>query len=214
MSVPIGVPFGLLQACEAMFQINVLCRAKKNPYHDLSYELKNELIRLLYEHGYCIEAQLHHQDFPCWSCGGTGEYYRGVTCYKCDGTGVYRRIWHYAFRFQVGDRRFSWHQPKHMVDYPVETKTDTRPYHDPQLAKKDDLDRFYKRVGQAIWTVSVFLWLHRRLPEVELTEMPYARELSWDLYRLKHRYISHPLMTIRRRWLGRLNILDDEDVPF
>jgi hypothetical protein len=208
-----------------MFQLNVLCRAKQNPYHELSYELKNALVKYLYKSGYCIESILHYQDYECWSCGGSGEYYRGVTCYKCDGTGVYRRVWHYAFRFNINGRRFSWHQPKDSVDFKVqELSGDSEKYHDPSLPDKNDVETFRNRCPKAIWRVALFLWLHLSFP-LCLDKMPYLREwrwkFLWEFYRLRGKYIKRPIRELHNRlkswrWnrLSRVESSSVDDVHF
>lgn len=108
---------GLPLVCYAMFRLNRHAQTlyRENPAKDRIYALKNHLVRHLYESGYCVSAKLHVQNFPCWGydregCDG---------CERCNYTGIYRSIRLYSFRFQVGDRSFSWHQPQGLVTWNV-----------------------------------------------------------------------------------------------
>jgi hypothetical protein len=203
----------LLSVCEDMFQLNVLNRVKRNQYRFISYSLKNELVKYLYERGYCIEALLHCQKFECWSCSGTGEYWSGETCFKCDGSGVFREVWHYAFRFEVRGRRFSWHQPKTLVDFPVKlTPGLPELYKEPTLPDKEDADLFQRRAGKAIWNIAVFLWLHR-CRAINLNEMPVTRETSWKFNQIRYKVdcFVNEIRKKLRKWLLKDN---SEDIPF
>lgn len=105
-------------AAYAMFHLN---RHAKEHYGQrrLIYAAKNKLLRWLYQNGYCVQAIRKVQRMDCWNCHGTGEHYTGALCYKCGGSGVYRHHWLYEFTFDVDGRRYIWHQPESLVDWPV-----------------------------------------------------------------------------------------------
>lgn len=85
------------------------------------YALKNHLVRVLYQRGFCVQVTAERQDLPCWTCGGTGVFddEQGVLCERCDGTGVYRSHALYRFVFAVHGQRYVWHQPARLVDWPL-----------------------------------------------------------------------------------------------
>jgi len=104
------------------------------------YLLKNHLVRVLYERGYCVAASHAVQEQECW---GTWNYDCGPHCPKCGGTGIYRTYELIRFTFVVNGQRFTWHQPAGLVDWPVEftkdewgtyetdeSKSDRRPFGD------------------------------------------------------------------------------------
>lgn len=111
-------------AAEAMFHLNRQAR-QKTMASRLIYDLKNRLVRWLYEQGYCRMVSAQQQNLICWTCDGTGEYYTGAECWKCDGTGVYASHRLYLFVFEVDGRRYTWHQPARWVDWQVNL-ADTR----------------------------------------------------------------------------------------
>jgi hypothetical protein len=87
----------------------------------LIYRMKNHLVRLLYEQGFCAQTTLQIQRMKCWNCDGTGEdeWHDHEPCWKCDGTGVFRQHYLYRFVFDILGRRYVWHQPKSLVAWPV-----------------------------------------------------------------------------------------------
>ncbi len=109
----------LATAAEWMYRLNVFARCKgRHTVVDQIYDLKNELIKQLYQRGYAREVLLHKQKRLCRSCGGTGEHWNGEPCFRCDN-GVYAVTELYAFRFEIGGRCYKWHQLKKLVDYPI-----------------------------------------------------------------------------------------------
>lgn len=111
-------------AAYAMFHLNHVAASGRSRH--MIYSLKSLFIRHLYEAGYCTAVSVQKQTQPCWSCNGTGEYSGYGTmltvepCWKCDGTGVYREHILYRFVFDVDGRTYVWHQPKVMVNWPVQ----------------------------------------------------------------------------------------------
>lgn len=108
----------LITAAEWMYRLNVFARSiGRHAIADQIYELKNTFVKYLYQHGYCTEVVLHLQEFDCWGVGGYG---CDEDCPKCGGTGIYRTEKLYGFRFDIGGKRYAWHQPGKLIDYPVE----------------------------------------------------------------------------------------------
>jgi len=111
--------------CRLMFELNRHARRYRySARRKTIYELKNRLVRHLYEQDYCRSVSFQKQELECWSCHGAGQYDDTSTCcYKCDGTGVYRTYWLYRFVFAIGSRHYIWHQPKPLVDWQLGTVT-------------------------------------------------------------------------------------------
>jgi hypothetical protein len=113
----------LALGCEYMFSLNRYVKTKAGFIEkNAIYEMKNDLIRLLYLGGFSTECIIHESVLPkkvCFGCDGSGDY-AGEDCYRCDGTGVFlpeKKIEFVAFRFVVDDHRFAWHQPKDFVKF-------------------------------------------------------------------------------------------------
>lgn len=105
-------------AVEAMIALNIFARMSNDrDKKEWIYELKNALVRSLYERGHCINGSKVIQRLRCW---GTWNYDCDQLCQKCGGTGIYREIVLYRFTFDVGGRRITWHQPQDLVTWPVE----------------------------------------------------------------------------------------------
>jgi len=110
----------LPEAAEAMFNLNRYAKWERcaSAHRQEIYDLKNNFVRLLYQSGYAVEVRRHavpRAGLVCWGCDGYG-------CERCDDTGFYRRpdeLVYIAFRFRIGERLFSWHQPDRLVDWPV-----------------------------------------------------------------------------------------------
>lgn len=108
-------------AAEAMFNLNRYAKWERcsAAHREEIYTLKNEFVRLLYDLGLAVEARLHkvrQEGLECWGCDGMG-------CEKCGGSGWYRPRGHLryiAFRFKIGEKLYSWHQPQHLVNWKVE----------------------------------------------------------------------------------------------
>lgn len=115
----------LPEAAAAMFSLNRY--AKHRQCSELQkveiYQLKNELIELLYRNGYCTAAWIHlwqQEEQICRECDGAGD----IEC-SCGGTGVWRparTLEFWCFRFLIEDCIYCWHQPRRSVEFtPVES---------------------------------------------------------------------------------------------
>jgi hypothetical protein len=135
----------LLPACEAMFNLNRYAKHDSCRSREEIYDLKNQLVALLYQQGACIECLAHERHLPekiCRACDGTGVSERdpyldeieedfGVElvgntdekCLRCRGTGIYlpaKTLRDIAFKFMVCGRMFAWHQPDDLIDFEYE----------------------------------------------------------------------------------------------
>ena len=89
------------------------------------YDLKNRFVELLYTRGCCTACWIHVLVLPakrCNACYGSGD---DGECDRCGGSGIYlseKRLRFYVFKIQVGGQRlYCWHQPDHLVKFPVTT---------------------------------------------------------------------------------------------
>jgi len=129
-------PHSLQDSAEWMYRLNVFARSTgRYPIVDQIYDLKNEWIRYLYQHGYCTEVKLHSQKRVCRACDGTGEYWSGEDCWKCNGSGVFTVTHLFAFRFEIRGTHYAWHQLEKLIDYPVELTPDIQSEPMPDLRK-------------------------------------------------------------------------------
>jgi hypothetical protein len=112
---------------EALFALNryakyVSCRRS---HRREIYMLKSEILRLLYDAGYCLSASKHREKEwdECWECEGTGQDEFGEPCSKCQGSGVWWRFHgireYICFRFAISGRQYCWHQPATRVTWSV-----------------------------------------------------------------------------------------------
>ena len=90
------------------------------------YALKNQMVELLYQKGYCTACWIHTQVLPakvCRECMGTSPRYTGDDyCDRCANTGEYlpaKTLRFYVFKFAIG-RGYTWHQPDNLVKFPVD----------------------------------------------------------------------------------------------
>ncbi len=138
----------LADACESMFLLNRHAKRLSRNNADQVYGLKNRFLEKLWTQGFCASASIHlspTRDLECHSCEWTGESHfdddlfddesylsePGV-CRRCYGTGIYRTRGgkpYWAFRFVVGDKGYSWHQPTHHTLW-AEPVGDPRPDHE------------------------------------------------------------------------------------
>ena len=114
-----GGPEKVAACC--MWQLNRHVRGAGRSTAGQIYDLKNHLVRIFYQRGLCASASLQVQKMECWDCNGTGEtgWVDSEPCWKCGGTGVYRQHVLFRFVFDVGGKRYVWHQPKSLVTWPV-----------------------------------------------------------------------------------------------
>jgi hypothetical protein len=120
-------------ACDYLFELNRhtksfgyrLARMMDKP--DDIYDLKNQMVELVYKGGYSTDCYLHNKtELPaksCWSCGESGQRtdsFFGSTeqCQRCYGTGIYlgpKTLTFVCFRFLVGEKNYCWHQPDNLT---------------------------------------------------------------------------------------------------
>jgi hypothetical protein len=117
-------------AAEALFNLNRYAKRRscQADHRAWIYGLKTGFLRLLCRLGLATEAKVHavpREGKPCFA------YHGGEDCERCDGTGWYVLPGpqeFIAFRFEVGGTPFAWHQPRELVDWPVELRDDAEPW--------------------------------------------------------------------------------------
>lgn len=116
-------PNKALLAAECMFALNRHVAGVRFRRQEI-YTLKNNLIRMLYNSGYCTHVALHKQTLICHGCGGTGEYRSfgdgDMEWSRCYGTGIYAINKLHYFEFNIDGKIYKWHQPSKLVDWPVD----------------------------------------------------------------------------------------------
>jgi hypothetical protein len=87
------------------------------------YQLKNDLMELLYRKGFCTAAWIHVlqlEEQICRECSGGGEF-----CGRCDGSGISRAakaVEFWTFRFLIEGKTYVWHRPADQVTFePIAT---------------------------------------------------------------------------------------------
>jgi hypothetical protein len=102
----------VLAAAEAMYRLNHYAK-HWSQWRDKVYSVKNKLIRSLYAAGYCFDSRIHSPtDEAILDCAGDRDWITRV------------RGCHYAFRFRICEKVFSWHQPMRDTSWPVELTED------------------------------------------------------------------------------------------
>jgi len=174
---------GVKAAAYCMFHLNRT--AKHSAGKDAIYTLKNHLVRWLYENDYCTSVYQHEQVLECYSCGGTGRHWTGESCWKCNGTGEYARIPLYAFRFDIGGCRYSWHQPACLVDFDIEladNDTPSSPYYEKRYRAPLPIEL------RAIYYYTVKTYLEAQgvpdLPDIAPTWSNLRDALRYDWHKL------------------------------
>jgi len=188
---------------EWMYRLNVFARhAGWHPIADEIYEIKNHLIKYLYQHGYAYEVKLHSQKRLCHSCGGDGIYWTGGECYKCDGTGIYAITRLYAFRFDVGGRKYAWHQLAKFIDYDVVcTLSEVESY----AGAKGDEEGAIMSYTDA-WLGCCVLWLGLRVHGAKPHSRLFDASHNWGVVRLRK-----VVDGMKKRFLSSAR---EDDVPF
>lgn len=211
-------PWSVSNASERMFRLNVTARnLKRHPIVDQIYELKNVLIKYLYQHGYCVEVKLHSQKRVCHSCDGTGVHlYSGEDCWKCDGTGIFAVTQLYAFRFDIAGRRYAWHQLRKLVDYPI-VLTDAEPGPFVEPTPKDELALKLDEAWLACCAVWWFLFFRGIRADLLLFNTTRLRILWGWRVRISpiKQWWSRLHLSLKRGSADQLIVTPDEDdIPF
>lgn len=180
-------------AAHCMFHLNRYARTGRET--DTIYQLKNHLVRIFHQAGYCRSVRLHQQTLECWGCYGSGVYresgdYEEI-CYKCGGTGIYRQHVLYAFHFSIAGRHYAWHQPQSLVTWPV------RPDFAPIAEYQSPRDRYsaglLPRPLLHLYAVTVAEYLvlcgvdRRHLPAFGPRTLRSALASAWRSSRICHR---------------------------
>lgn len=117
-------------ACNYLFDLNRYAKYREcGPFlRERIYGAKNQLIEVLYQHGYSTECYEHHSESPariCFCCDGTGHGDNLDNCGRCGGSGIHepaKRLTFITFKFNVNGTTYCWHQPDIFVRFHV-TKT-------------------------------------------------------------------------------------------
>src|SRR3954469_16991900 len=115
----------LPRCCELMHSLN---RYVKHPscsgaHKNKIYDLKNQLIELLYREGYHQKIEKHHywRKRECFGCYGTGIHFAsGKDCHRCGNKGEYGEPTQcdlVCFELSVAGVTYQWHQPANTVSY-------------------------------------------------------------------------------------------------
>lgn len=164
-------------AAEACFYLNHTAKAHVSTRE--TYALKNKLVRVLYEAGYCVKVTQTEQKLECWH---TRAYWDGedMYCEKCRNTGVYRSIDLFFFVFNIGGQIYQWHQPRELVTWPIELGGEAASYEGREYANIV-VDNEKILHCQAL----VYCWLLERgvkkedLPRVPGFWRALARDAEW-----------------------------------
>lgn len=221
---------------DAMFHLNHAAKHLTSTPRLVVYGLKNELVKWLYQNGYCVHATQERQTFECWDCGGTGEdgWHDYEPCSKCDGTGVYREHLLIRFVFVYQGKRYIWHQPSAYVNWDVQfADTEIHPFKGDSNPVSTHLSNaFYNHYIGAVYA---FLRLNgvpkKNLPTwFNLWKAIQAEWMDTHQYynyrRLRRRVINfmwdvqHIGHNVKRLWAflgtGELPVVEvsDDDIPF
>jgi hypothetical protein len=187
-----------LVACQAMFRLNryAMLLRRKSAERDRLYEMKNQMVRLLFDQGRCAACSTDIQELSCRHCqAGISHWWdspwgddwdeaehdpHGHSCEWCNGTGVYKTITLYRFVFDVDGRRFVWHQPSALVSWPVNVDaSQSREYADrPRDLARDDLTDDHRRVLSL--AVHLFLSEYGRWKWPAEHTLLHVARAAWD----------------------------------
>lgn len=141
----------LTDVCIALFNLNRYAKHKSCTRRNKEeiYNLKNEVIRILYQSGYCVSTYKHILEFEskeCRTCNGTGMK-RGVFCYDCEGSGeiTFDPSEFIVFVFGINNEKYVWHQPEEYIRFSFEltgneekiNKTEEKPIDIPKRKLSD-----------------------------------------------------------------------------
>lgn len=150
-----------------LFELN---RFVKHPACGLSdrdhiYDLKHDVMGILYCDGYSTDCYLHTTILPaksCFGCDGSG--YEGDDdgaiwgkCYRCNGTGIYlpeKQLVFAVFHFLVGDQRYCWHTPQELVTFHYQITKEAADYSLSEELKPVNLPSISKSIELLEWFVS------------------------------------------------------------
>jgi len=183
------------------------------------YQLKDQLLKLFYNRGYCRSVKLEKQTMTCNNCDENGitvaGFFRGRKCVRCNGTHIHREHLLFAFHFVIENKNFLWHQPVSLVDWlkpdPSET---TGVYVERETIIYPKLSR--KELVKKLAVVYLFLQRHGIKP----TYNPAQNHLLWciryDTMNFMRRTITFSrfgscLYYLRLAWRA---LLDPENIPF
>lgn len=150
-----------LKAAEALFRANRA--AKQGLGQSETYMLKNHLVRLFYQKGYCLRTIKAVQTLECWHTQGYVEGWDPV-CRKCGNTGVYAQHELYHFTFSIGGKAYNWHQPERLVDWPVKISAEPVIYNQRAVEVEDYGDAQAERD-------QMLLYVYLRMAGIAKTDM-------------------------------------------
>ena len=175
------------------------------------YELKNHLVRVFYERGYCERVIRQRQTFECWNCNGTGndDWTERGTCRRCQGTGIYREHVLYCFVFDVNGKRFAWHQPDKLVTWQVIAEWDDTPYEQVR-GRWEHLSSELTTAYEAL--VYVYLKRHGAKPDVSVSNLRSV--LRYYTSQFKYTRIGRPIYNRYTAIKYRINPQLLDEIPF
>ena len=150
-----------------LFELNRLAKHPTCSLRDRDhiYDLKHDVIGILYQDGYSTDCYLHTTILPvksCFGCDGSG--YEGDDngtiwgkCYRCNGTGLYlpaKPLAFVVFHFLIGDQRYCWHTPQELVTFQYQITKETADYSLSEELKPVDLPSISESTELLEWFVS------------------------------------------------------------
>jgi len=199
-----------------------MLRLNQHAHHRYSgkeqiYALKNGLLRYWYQRGYLVHVARIRQVLYCRACGGSGmDWYDN--CGRCRGTGVWREYWLLEMTYRIDDRRYTFHQPEHLVDYlrgivPVES---SRVIEGTITSEREVSARFaevcYCVIAQFLPAGFTSPYMRRR----DLWRLWWHEtRLYWRIYLLRDKW-RKALRVVGKRWHAatRQPMLDYDEIPF
>lgn len=202
---------GLPLVAECMWRLNR--RAYSDPINrEMIYSYKNVLVK----HFYRIQPHLagvQVQSMECWECEGSGySMETGESCWKCEGSGIHREHRLFVFRFEIGGRRYVWHQPERLVDWPVELSADHEPAEfTPRDLPDGDIWLSWPDLERCL--AVVYEWLRSQGEQPWPPSLRYAMTLKHTLGRqIEQDFPS--LEKLRRAIAAWRDEPNDEQIPF
>lgn len=117
--------------CVSMFNLNRYCKYQScsAANRETIYNLKNRLIKYLYQNSYCSRVYMHtkyYSDKICFRCNGSGVSLEDGyldDCSDCMGTGIYQsknEKKYYVFDFVINEEKYCWHMPEKNIDFAID----------------------------------------------------------------------------------------------